>query len=251
MRTTAGRVLAACALASLLAGAAPVSASPGSGGPAPGAVLPIDVPPVPLPDAWSVVHDHKLRVDDPGVLANDIDADGDELKAKLITGPAHGTLNLDHDGGFTYEPDDGFVGLDGFTYAADDGTIGVPAAVVLTVTNTTPVANDDSYSTKEGTELSIDRPGVLKNDHDADGDKLHAQLVDGPKHGSLELEDRGRFDYVPDDGFVGTDSFTYRASDGADLSAPATVTIEVQPRTQPTPPPSPVRTRPCHPKRGT
>ena len=109
------------------------------------------------------------------------------------------------------------MGLDGFTYAADDGTVSVPAAVVLTVTNTPPVANDDNYSTKEGTTLSVGRPGVLKNDQDADGDHLRTKLVDGPNHGSLELEDRGDFDYVPDDGFVGTDSFTYRASDGADL----------------------------------
>ena len=230
MRATAGRVLAACALASLLAGAAPVSASPGSGGPMFAGILPINVLPVPLPDAYSVVHDHRLRVDEPGVLANDIDLDGDELEAEVVSGPTHGELNLNHDGGFDYEPDEGFVGLDGFTYAADDGTVSVAASVVLTVTNVKPVGRDDSYSTKQGVELSVERPGVLKNDDDADGDDLAAKLVNEPDHGDLDLDDRGEFDYSPDGNFAGTDHFTYRAVDGADQSAIVHVTIHVTPQ---------------------
>src|SRR5262249_55247264 len=67
-------------------------------------------------------------------------------------------------------------------------------------------------------------PGVLGNDSDVDGDALRAALVSGPAHGALTLNADGSFTYTPAAGFRGTDSFTYRASDGSaeDL---ATVTI--------------------------
>ena len=56
-----------------------------------------------------------------------------------------------------------------------------------------------------------------------------AQLVDGPGHGELTFYDDGSFVYTPAEGFYGTDSFTYKASDGADDSNEATVTIQVNP----------------------
>jgi len=70
-------------------------------------------------------------------------------------------------------------------------------------------------------------PGVLVNDVDADGDGLSAVLVTGPSHGLLTLNPDGSFVYSPETDWHGTDAFTYRASDGQSLSAPATVTIEV------------------------
>jgi large repetitive protein len=39
----------------------------------------------------------------------------------------------------------------------------------------------------------------------------------------------GSFTYTPDDTFIGIDTFTYRVSDGTAISAPATVTITVNP----------------------
>jgi hypothetical protein len=60
-------------------------------------------------------------------------------------------------------------------------------------------------------------------------DYLMAQLVTGPEHGSLTLHDDGSFEYTPDEGYVGPDSFTYVASDGDADSNEATVTIEVNP----------------------
>ncbi len=213
--------------------------------------LPVNVLPVPLPDAYSGVHDRKLRVDAPGVLANDIDADGDHLEADIVKGPNHGEVNLNHDGSFVYEPDEGYTGLDGFTYAANDGHVKVNALVALTVTNVAPVGHNDSYSTKEGVKLSVDRPGVLKNDDDADGEELTAKLVNGPDHGTLDLHDRGDFDYDPDNGFAGADVFTYRAQDGADQSAVVRVTIDVNPKPTPpptaSPPPTPAPTPTPHP----
>ena len=176
------------------------------------------------------------------MLANDIDADGDELEAKLSKGPDHGHLDLNHDGGFDYEPDHGFTGIDTFTYLAHDGTIGVGALVTITVTNVAPIGRNDHYTTKEGVKIQVDRPGVLKNDDDADGDDLKAKLVGGPDHGKLDLHDEGEFDYEPAHGFSGTDVFTYRAVDGADQSAVIRVVIDVEPKATPQPTPAPTPT---------
>jgi VCBS repeat-containing protein len=58
------------------------------------------------------------------VLANDADPNDDPLTAVEVTGPAHGTLNLDPDGSFTYTPNAGFSGTVTFVYEASDGNDG-------------------------------------------------------------------------------------------------------------------------------
>jgi VCBS repeat-containing protein len=102
-----------------------------------------------------------------------------------------------------------------------------PDEVVVTATNTPPVARDDAYTTNEDSALAISAPGVLNNDSDAEGSALSAVLVSGPAHGTLTLGANGSFTYTPAANFFGTDTFTYRASDGAATSAAATATITV------------------------
>ncbi|MCH8046641.1 MAG: tandem-95 repeat protein [Planctomycetes bacterium] len=72
--------------------------------------------------------------------------------------------------------------------------------------------------------------GLLADDQDVEGDALAAVLVDSPHSGTLELNDDGTFLYTPLANFVGVDRFTYRASDGQELSNVATVTLEVGPQ---------------------
>jgi hypothetical protein len=69
--------------------------------------------------------------------------------------------------------------------------------------------------------------GVLSNDTDPDGDPLTAAVVSGPSHGSLTLNSDGTFRYIPAASYVGTDGFTYKASDGTLDSNVATATISV------------------------
>ena len=68
---------------------------------------------------------------------------------------------------------------------------------------------------------------MLSNDTDVDSPTLTAALVSGPAHGTLTLNADGSFTYTPDANFNGTDSFTYKASDGLADSNVATVTITV------------------------
>ena len=86
--------------------------------------------------------------------------------------------------------------------------------VTVAGTNSAPVAADDSYTTDQGTTLTVAAPGVLANDTDADGDALTASLVSGPAHGQLTLNANGSFGYIPAAGYSGPDSFLYAASDG-------------------------------------
>ena len=69
--------------------------------------------------------------------------------------------------------------------------------------------------------------GVLANDTDADGDRITATLLAGPSHGSLVFNPDGSFTYTPAAAYYGADSFTYRADDGLDTSAIATVALSI------------------------
>jgi hypothetical protein len=107
-------------------------ASDGRGGTATAAVTLSVNPDVPVAtgDTWTTPVGTMLTVAAPGVLGNDIDVDGDALRAELVTGPAYGSLALAADGSFSYTPIAGFDGVDGFTYRADDGVTASPAAQV-------------------------------------------------------------------------------------------------------------------------
>jgi VCBS repeat-containing protein len=95
--------------------------------------------------------------------------------------------------------------------------------------NAPRVAVDDSYTTDEDVTLTVPAPGVLGNDSDPDGDALTAVLGTGPTNGTLTLNGDGSFTYTPDANFFSSDSFTYRANDGASDSDLATVTITINP----------------------
>jgi VCBS repeat-containing protein len=209
-------------------------------------VIRVNHPPASAPDAYTTPAGSALTVPAAGVLANDTDPDGDPLTAALVGPPAHGTVSLFPDGSFVYNPDPGFVGDDTFTYEANDGTTnGGVVAVTITVTpvappDQPPAGAPDAYATAAGAALVVPGPGVLQNDTDPDGDPLTAVLATGASHGTVTMSGDGSFTYTPDPGFAGTDSFTYRVSDGRLTSAEVTVTITVNPQLPPlSPPPTP------------
>ena len=95
--------------------------------------------------------------------------------------------------------------------------------------NNPPTAVGDEYSIGEDATLTVAAPGVLDNDTDTDGDALAAIPASDPASGTLTLSPDGGFVYTPNPDFNGTDSFTYRANDGAAVSNTATVSITVTP----------------------
>jgi len=97
----------------------------------------------------------------------------------------------------------------------------------LTVSILATVANNDAYTDLANTALHINSPGVLANDSAGSGGALTALLAGGPSHGTLTLTNNGGFSYTPANNFVGTDSFTYKATDGQTTSSVAMVTLTV------------------------
>ena len=195
-------------------------------------VLRINDPPVALPDRFVTPVDTALLIDAPGVLANDTDVEANPLEAFLSRQAGHGRVALATSGGFLYQPDPGFVGLDSFTYQASDGSSpSRPGQVTIEVTAARPAprANDDGYSTGVDEVLVVAAPGLLANDAGAGPDTLVAHLDVGAEAGTVDVQPDGGFTYTPPPGFGGLDRFTYVASDGNADSAPATVTIVVGP----------------------
>jgi uncharacterized delta-60 repeat protein len=136
----------------------------------------------------------------------------------------------DHGGAFLGLPDGCVIpdflgsGLPAvISYAGGDGN-----DVVLTTVLDYWSADDDAYETNEDVVLVVPAPGVLEGDTAPAGQTLTAQLLSSASHGYLSLNpNTGAFSYRPFDNFHGTDSFTYRATNGSEYSAPATVTILV------------------------
>jgi hypothetical protein len=163
------------------------------------------------------------------VLANDSDPDGDPLIVTgITTPPTHGSAVVNPDNTVTYTPASNFVGTDSFRYSVSDGRGGTASAnVTVTVTpppNHPPDAMDDSATTTKNTPVTID---VLANDSDPDGDSLTVASVTQPFNGSATTNG-SNVTYTPNANFVGTDSFTYTASDGHGGTATANVTVFVQ-----------------------
>ncbi|HEY8139767.1 MAG TPA: cellulase family glycosylhydrolase [Nitrososphaera sp.] len=104
-------------------------------------------------------------------------------------------------------------------------------------TNKAPVAVNDVYATMKNTGGSLN---VLVNDSDPDGDSLTVVSVADSPNGSTASNGNGVVTYTPNTGFVGSDSFSYKISDGT-LTDTAIVTVTVSD----TPPPPPPTTGDC------
>jgi hypothetical protein len=205
--------------------------------------------PIAAIDNYSTGEDVPMAVgSDLGVLANDIDPQGNPLVAEVVTGPEHGTLSLNADGSFDYAPAANYHGADSFTYKAKNATEEMisMANIVVEPLNDRPAAADDEFTIEVGGGSVTVTPAanVMANDTDIDGEgatPMVANLVSGPEHGTLALNPDGTFNYVPEEGYEGEDAFRYQLFDGMANSNVATVTLHVQetPEPEPVPPPVP------------
>src|SRR5262249_12944449 len=147
------------------------------------------------------------------------------------TAPSHGTVTLNADGSFTYAPAANYNGPDSFTYRAYDGTDTSNLATVsinVIAVNDPPTAADESYSVaQDGYLPGNSASSLLAEDSDVGGSPLTVGLESAPTNGTITLNSNGSFTYTPIADFNGTDTFTYRASDGTTQGNIATVPITV------------------------
>jgi len=92
--------------------------------------------------------------------------------------------------------------------------------------NRAPVATAQTLTTEAVTPLAVTLAGT-----DPDGSPLVFSIESSPAHGTLSGT-APNLTYLPDAGFSGSDSFTFRANDGAVFSTTATIAITVTPVTE-------------------
>jgi YD repeat-containing protein/VCBS repeat-containing protein len=186
-------------------------------------VRPANDPPAAFDDSRALFMNETVDLD---VLANDQDIDGDTLTVVRLDTPAHGQVSVLADGRVRYVPDLNYYGQDRFGYVlADAAGIEAQAEVLLEIQriNTAPRVSVQSFQTAESISLTTQ---LVASDHE--GDALGFTLTQGPAHGALTLDFDGRFIYVPQALYHGSDSFTFSVTDGL-LSSSARAEITVTP----------------------
>ena len=140
---------------------------------------------------------------------------GQNLGFAVVTGPAHGNVSVDPGTGqFTYTPAQGYVGADSFTFQVADQyqTKSGIAIEQITVSDVAPTANDGSFDSAPDVTSSL---GLSAASSYA-GQTLTYSIVSGPSHGVAHVvAATGAFTYTPTNGYIGSDSFTFKVTDGA------------------------------------
>ena len=146
----------------------------------------------------------------------------DDLEVRLISGGE--TLKLIQ--GFDADDFQLKIDLNGFSEADILASIDFGGGDPV---NTAPTATDDSAATVGVAPVIID---ALINDTDPEDDLLTISAVDEPLNGTVTQLPDGTFEYVANEGFVGTDTFTYSITDG-EFTSTATVSVDVSEDTLP------------------
>jgi gliding motility-associated-like protein len=196
----------------------------GNGGTATG-VVNLNVIPVnddPVITATPVTTQEDIAVNGNATAA---DVDGDVLTFSKGSDPAHGTINVNSDGTYTYTPAQDYNGDDSFTISVSDGNGGMATttvSVTVTSVNDNPVLTATPVTTQEDTPVNGSVTAT-----DVDGDALSFSKDSDPLHGTVVFNTDGTYMYTPATDYHGNDSFTVSVSDGNGGAATATVLLTV------------------------
>ncbi len=159
---------------------------------------------------------------------------GSTLRFAVVTMPSHGSITSPTANTVTYTPTNGYFGPDSFTYRATDshGVNSTIATVSITVNpiqqpppTQKPTANNIIVHATRSSPVQIPLSGTSPIQNDI----LKFSVVTKPQNGVVTngTVSSDKF-YTANQGFTGTDSFTYKSIDGQGVSSdPATVTIIV------------------------
>ena len=182
--------------------------------------------PVATADAVSTSENEELKIAKDFLLENDEIVDLSRISDFDSETTEGGEVVDNRDGTFSYFPPEDFQGEDSFSYdLCVPGSQDRCASAVVTIAvgdAGSPVAEDDSYETNEGSELRINNH--LSNDNLIDNAELSSVNSDDTA-GTVVLEDDGSITYTPAEGFSGEDTFTYTICDNDEEATCSTATV--------------------------
>jgi uncharacterized repeat protein (TIGR03803 family) len=163
-----------------------------------------------------------------GILSGG-DVDGDPLVFSLVSNGTLGTAAISNPatGAFTYTPHPDAFGEDTFTFKVNDGqadsNVGAMTVTVSPV-NDAPVAQDGTLAMNAGASAT----GTLVA-LDVDSPTLTYTLVANGAKGTATITNMatGAYTYTSNSGTSGSDTFTFKANDGALDSNVAMVTVAI------------------------
>jgi Tol biopolymer transport system component len=189
-------------------------------------VNPVNDTPVAAPQTLETQEDTALNITLAGT-----DIDSTVNKFLINQHPSYGRLSGEYTAqgqkNLVYTPFGNFNGEDSFTFYVGDGmTYSTPATVRINVIplNDAPIATPGYQLTLENTPANLQLQAT-----DDDGDALAYSIVSQPLNGTLSGAGSQRV-YTPKADFVGNDSFTFQASDGAAKSGIVIFNISVDAR---------------------
>lgn len=189
-----------------------------------GTIIDDDDTPDARDDTYNVDEDDILT---DNVMNNDSGLSDTPVTITSHTDPSNGNLSMNTNGSFTYTPRANYNGSDSFTYTIQDEDGDTSTATVnITVNsiNDIPVANNDTYTIDEDSQLDDD---VSSNDENLFDTPITISLVSNVSNGTLTLNADGTFTYIPNSEYFGTDNFSYKITDGNGDAVTANVSITI------------------------
>jgi endonuclease I len=182
--------------------------------------------PVAEDDNLAAVQNEAFNFNRSALLENDELVDNSLITSIDAETQEGGTITDNRDNTYTYNPPADLVGEDSFSY-----TICVPgdsdrcstATVIINIGDAgSPVAADDSYQTSEDGSYTI--INHLDNDQVVDNAEV-TEVVSDSGNATVSLEEDGSIVYTPNQGFSGTDTFTYTLCDDDETPNCSTATV--------------------------
>ena len=154
---------------------------------------------------------------------------GEVTSVAVTTDPEHGAVTASGTT-ITYEPAKGYAGHDRFAYTASNASgVSAPAIVSISISPTAPPADSQPAPVANPvgaaiTENASSQPISLS----ITGSATSVAVATQPRHGTA-VASGTTISYAPADGFVGSDSFAYTATNATGTSSPAMVLIIISP----------------------
>ncbi|MFC6857769.1 Ig-like domain-containing protein [Zunongwangia atlantica] len=193
--------------------------------------------PVAVDDNFSTIENVEVTFSANDILQNDEIVDNSRIFSIDTESSEGGTISDNRDGTYTYTPPADFQGEDTFMYSlcvpGDSDRCSEATITVQVDQPGPPTANDDSYNVTEDGTLTIRNYG--END-DLVGNAIITAVESTSGNATVSIDSENNIVYVPNEGFAGSDSFTYTiCNDDEETSCDtATITIEVEDEGNPT-----------------